>query len=301
MVPVTFLFSSTLCAVAIFSLLCLSLPLPQSHPSNKYTYFPMSTLFNFIAGVPSDAEIPCIVTITLVFDGETKYDSFPIEIHSSKTVGHLKQLIKEANPNTLRDVDARKLRIWRIVDLNPWSKYFSSEEPIEISKINNTRLLDTVEKIEDVFSQYDGPTIDFVVQYGTWEGGFFLGRSLAMIILSSLFDLHSYFFFFYSIIIKHSRWPKRGLLLLFIIAMILSFSTNRTSHSTNNQPSIHEPKNSNEDQCLLETVQVSILVFRRVRYQSYNKARYKLVVHFWTVRKNEHDMHSYEVCEKSME
>ncbi|KAF9147684.1 hypothetical protein BG015_010639 [Linnemannia schmuckeri] len=54
------------------------------------------------------------MTLFVVISGETISESFPIDISNYKTVGHLKQLIKEANPTSLSDIDARRLKIWHV-------------------------------------------------------------------------------------------------------------------------------------------------------------------------------------------
>ncbi|KAG0250101.1 hypothetical protein BGZ95_007311 [Linnemannia exigua] len=54
------------------------------------------------------------ITLFVMFASDDTSDAFPIEISSSKTVGHLKTLIKDANPLTLKDVDARRLRLTKV-------------------------------------------------------------------------------------------------------------------------------------------------------------------------------------------
>ncbi|KAG0276443.1 hypothetical protein BGZ96_003278, partial [Linnemannia gamsii] len=94
----------------------------------------MSKSVNSLLGDTSNSDIPgLMVTDFCIIEGDTKLDSFPIDIHTSQTVGHLKQLIKEANPNTLRDIDARKLRIWCIIDPHAYSCY--SAAYIDLKKI----------------------------------------------------------------------------------------------------------------------------------------------------------------------
>jgi hypothetical protein len=39
---------------------------------------------------------------------------FPVDIVPSKTVGHLKKLIKNENENTLKQIDAHQLDIWKV-------------------------------------------------------------------------------------------------------------------------------------------------------------------------------------------
>ena len=49
-------------------------------------------------------------TLFVVIDDETLSERFPIDFNLSKTVGHLKQPTKEANPTSLSDIDVRKLK-----------------------------------------------------------------------------------------------------------------------------------------------------------------------------------------------
>jgi hypothetical protein len=41
---------------------------------------------------------------------------FPVEIENGKTVGHLKDMIKNKNTDALRDVDAKVLTLWKVGD-----------------------------------------------------------------------------------------------------------------------------------------------------------------------------------------
>ena len=43
--------------------------------------------------------------------------TFPIDIVSSKTVGHLKNAIKKRNPWTLQHIEVDQLEIWKVNDL----------------------------------------------------------------------------------------------------------------------------------------------------------------------------------------
>jgi hypothetical protein len=43
-------------------------------------------------------------------------DAFPVDILRSKTVGHLKDAIKEKKGNALNHIDADQLKIWKVSD-----------------------------------------------------------------------------------------------------------------------------------------------------------------------------------------
>ncbi|KAG0036467.1 hypothetical protein BGZ82_004155 [Podila clonocystis] len=49
------------------------------------------------------------LTLFCLVDGETMSNAFPVEIESTKTVGHLKDLIRAKKANNFHDVDADDL------------------------------------------------------------------------------------------------------------------------------------------------------------------------------------------------
>ncbi|KAF9310238.1 hypothetical protein BG003_008776, partial [Podila horticola] len=53
-------------------------------------------------------------TLFCLVDGEATSNAFPIEIMPTKTIGHLKDLIKVKKPNDFRDIDANNLTLWRV-------------------------------------------------------------------------------------------------------------------------------------------------------------------------------------------
>ncbi|KAG0019239.1 hypothetical protein BGZ82_000211 [Podila clonocystis] len=54
------------------------------------------------------------LTLFCLVDGQTPSNAFPVEIESTKTVGHLKDLIKAKKANNFQDVDADVLTIWHV-------------------------------------------------------------------------------------------------------------------------------------------------------------------------------------------
>ena len=52
-------------------------------------------------------------------DGLDNANAFPVDILSSKTIGHLKDAIKQKNGNALNHIDAAQLEIWKVSDPAP--------------------------------------------------------------------------------------------------------------------------------------------------------------------------------------
>jgi hypothetical protein len=87
-----------------------------------------------------------IITLSCLVAGENPYDnSFPVDIDTNKvkTVGHLKDAIKEKKQNDFANVDADKLKLWK-VDISP-------EEENEKLKLVNTKInVNIKEELEGV-------------------------------------------------------------------------------------------------------------------------------------------------------
>lgn len=98
-------------------------------------------------------------TIFVIIEGETTFESFPVEIDLNKTVGHLKQLIKEANPTTLNNIDARKLKVWG-VDI---SLKGPGNQPILLEKYPGKEALLPNVTIYNLF-KFDASVVSIVVQ-----------------------------------------------------------------------------------------------------------------------------------------
>ncbi|KAH7047223.1 hypothetical protein BKA57DRAFT_465369 [Linnemannia elongata] len=103
-------------------------------------------------------------TLFVIIEGETYSERFPIEIAPSKTVGHLKQLIKEANPTTLGDIDARKLKIWYVFSSVPYTEY--DERPVLVKELRSRSeyFRDPTENLTDFFMARIGSPFDIIVQ-----------------------------------------------------------------------------------------------------------------------------------------
>ena len=54
------------------------------------------------------------ISLFCLVHGDSPQHAFPVEIQKSKTIGHLKQLIKEKNQNDFRDIDAKNFTLWKV-------------------------------------------------------------------------------------------------------------------------------------------------------------------------------------------
>jgi hypothetical protein len=73
-------------------------------------------LFLFSSSHPSFPSITMSNTITLIclVHGDRVRRAFPVDVDKSKTIGHLKKLIKQELPNSFCDVDAKELALWKV-------------------------------------------------------------------------------------------------------------------------------------------------------------------------------------------
>jgi hypothetical protein len=73
-------------------------------------------LFLFSSSHPSFPSITMSSTITLIclVHGDRVRRAFPVDVDKSKTIGHLKKLIKQELPNSFCDVDAKELALWKV-------------------------------------------------------------------------------------------------------------------------------------------------------------------------------------------
>ncbi|KAG0014707.1 hypothetical protein BGZ82_001683, partial [Podila clonocystis] len=81
-------------------------------------------------------------------DGEATSNAFPVEIESSKTVGHLKDLIKAKKANNFQDVEADDLTLWRVsIPVDPANKH----RPIVLNEFESATELDPTDDLSHVF------------------------------------------------------------------------------------------------------------------------------------------------------
>jgi hypothetical protein len=55
-----------------------------------------------------------IITINCLVRGESVQNAFPVDIEKSKSIGHLKDKIKDKKSVEFRDVDADRLELWKV-------------------------------------------------------------------------------------------------------------------------------------------------------------------------------------------
>ncbi|KAG0051593.1 hypothetical protein BGZ89_003482 [Linnemannia elongata] len=104
-----------------------------------------------------------LITLFVIIDHETIADAFPIDIDASKTIGHLKQLIKNHNPRSVGALDARKLRLWHINI--PYAHERGYEDTIRLQEVCGRCLLAPYLKLGDFFgTKPDGQKIHVLVE-----------------------------------------------------------------------------------------------------------------------------------------
>ncbi|KAI9239538.1 MAG: hypothetical protein BYD32DRAFT_478323 [Podila humilis] len=90
-------------------------------------------------------------------DEEATSNAFPVEIEPSKTVGHLKDLIKAKKTNNFHDVDADDLTLWRVsIPVVPANKH----TPIVLNGFESSTELDPTDDVSDIFVEQPLKTND---------------------------------------------------------------------------------------------------------------------------------------------
>ncbi|KAF9273485.1 hypothetical protein BGZ88_003783, partial [Linnemannia elongata] len=92
------------------------------------------------------------MTIFVMLDGDAPLDAFPIVIESTKTISHLKKLIKNQRSHVLCDIDAQKLNLWHVSILIPFAPGGREREPVWYDVNDNAVLLKPNQKFESVFT-----------------------------------------------------------------------------------------------------------------------------------------------------
>ncbi|KAF9323060.1 hypothetical protein BG006_001796, partial [Podila minutissima] len=100
------------------------------------------------------------MSLFCLVDGETT--PFSVEVDRTKTVDHLKDLIKAKKANTYSDVDADMLMLWHVsIPVVPPNK----RKPIILNEIDSATELDPTDDISDVFEETPlKKTIHIIVQ-----------------------------------------------------------------------------------------------------------------------------------------
>ncbi|KAI0252822.1 hypothetical protein BJV78DRAFT_271073 [Lactifluus subvellereus] len=86
---------------------------------------------------------------------------FPVQISSTKTVGNLKEVIKEKNQLTFQHFDARSLVLWE-VSIHPDQPVPQNFDELQVDVNDVTQLLPRA-RLSDVFSEPLNPTYLHVI------------------------------------------------------------------------------------------------------------------------------------------
>lgn len=150
-----------------------------------------------------------LITLFVIIDRETIADAFPIDIDTSKTIGHLKQLIKDHNPRSVSALDARKLRLWHINI--PYASERGYEDTISLHELCGTCLLAPYLKLKDFFgANPDGRKIHILVELPEGKrGNAFFGSSVR---LRSLVHCNIFIFIFFFHSFRDANIPCRSFL-----------------------------------------------------------------------------------------
>ncbi|KAF9538454.1 hypothetical protein BGW38_009999, partial [Lunasporangiospora selenospora] len=102
------------------------------------------------------------MSLFCLVDGEATSQAFSVEIDPSKTVDHLKKLIKAEKPNDFHDIDADKLTLWRVsIPVVSANKH----KPVALIEVDSPTELDPTDDIADVFPEAPSKkTIHIIVE-----------------------------------------------------------------------------------------------------------------------------------------
>ncbi|KAG0326402.1 hypothetical protein BG004_002987, partial [Podila humilis] len=109
-----------------------------------------------------------LLTLFCLVDGETTYDAFSVEIDTSETVDHLKNVIKSKKINHFSHVNADKLSLWRVSIPIP-EDY--DEIPILLNDVTgDKKKLGPMTRLSEVFpKEIPEKTIHITVQQPPFE------------------------------------------------------------------------------------------------------------------------------------
>jgi hypothetical protein len=84
-------------------------------------------------------------------DGQTISQAFDVEIESTKTISHLKKLIKAEKSNQFINVDANNLTLWKVsIPITPENK----QRPIVLKEIDSPKKLD--DPTDEITVEFEG-------------------------------------------------------------------------------------------------------------------------------------------------
>ncbi|KAF9112859.1 hypothetical protein BGX30_007159, partial [Mortierella sp. GBA39] len=102
------------------------------------------------------------LTLFCLVDGEATSNAFSIEIEQTKTVDHLKDLIKVKKTIDFNDIDADQLTLWRVsIPVVPANKH----KPIVLYEVESSTEFDPTDDVSDVFPKTPPKkTIHIIIQ-----------------------------------------------------------------------------------------------------------------------------------------
>jgi hypothetical protein len=116
---------------------------------------------------PSLPSVP-ILELNCFVHGDDPHHVFPIKIARTDTVGTLKEAIKDKNPESFHDVDARSLHLWKVSI--PDDHHL--KDKLEKLALREEEVLSSVARLSTLFSdKLEDERIHIVVSMGTGELG----------------------------------------------------------------------------------------------------------------------------------
>lgn len=106
-------------------------------------------LVSHVSSAPPNPQ--SLLVLNCLVLGETCNEVFPVEIAMTKSVGVLKEVIKEKNSCLFNHVDARELVLWNVSKVVNLNLEKPLEKPLEKAKFLRERSLLPLEKLSKVF------------------------------------------------------------------------------------------------------------------------------------------------------
>ncbi|KAF8415559.1 hypothetical protein EV426DRAFT_57687 [Tirmania nivea] len=84
------------------------------------------------------------VSLFCIVHGEQDAAPFPVRVNGGNTIGELKDIIKEKNPNDFRHIDARHLKLWK------WNQPADADRVSDLD-LDSGKVLNPMKKISNIF------------------------------------------------------------------------------------------------------------------------------------------------------
>lgn len=65
---------------------------------------------------PSSKRSRSVISLTCLIQGNTLADAFEVDIEKSKSISKLKDIIKKKNAQTFANVDAKDIKLWKVIN-----------------------------------------------------------------------------------------------------------------------------------------------------------------------------------------